>query len=69
MESNNQVFLKSTHQNIHADQKEGYSGIMLSFEFLRKTKLHLKKRGIPICLFDKSRSQNIGKCHILHEES
>ena len=42
---------------------------MLSFYFLRRIKMHYKKKRIPICLFGTSRTQDIAKCHILHEES
>ena len=43
--------------------------VMLSFYFLRRTKKYYKKRRIPVCLFDKSRTQDNVKGHILHEES
>ena len=58
MESNNQVFFKkSTYQNKQAKQKERYIFVMFSFYFLRRTNMNNKKRSIPTCLFDKSRTQ------------
>ena len=37
---------------------------MFSFYFLYKTKMYNKKWRIPVCLFDKSRTQDNVKCYI-----
>ena len=65
---NDNFLWKSTYQNIQAEQKIDILG-MLSFYFMRRTKMYSKKRGIRICLFDKSRTQGNVKCHFLHQES
>ena len=54
---------------MQAEQKEGYFLDIISFHFLRRTKILYKKLRIPVYLFDKSRIQDIDKCRIIHEKS
>ena len=45
------------HVKIYRLNKKKGILVMLSFNFLRRTKIRSKKRRIPIYLFDKNRTQ------------
>ena len=62
-------FYKKVHIRRYRLSKKKDILIMLSFYFLRRVKMYCKNWRIRICLFGKSRTEDIVKCHILHEES
>ena len=68
MESNNWIFLLKVHIKTYNLSKKNDVLVIHSFYFLCRKKTFYKKRENPNCLFDKSHTQEIVKCHILHEQ-
>ena len=62
-------FYKKVHIKTYRPSNKKNVLVMLSFYFLRRTKMYCKKRRISTCLFDKSRNQDDIKCHVLHEKN
>ena len=56
------MIFKKVHIKIYRLNKQKDILVMLSFYFLRITKMYYKKWRNPICLFDKSLTQDIIKC-------
>ena len=68
MESDNWFFLLKVHIKTYNLSKKKDVLVIHFFYFLCRTKTFYKKRKNPNCLFDKSHTQEIVKCHILHEQ-